>query len=59
MTIEEQRAKKPRQYHFWNCYKCGRFVKILWENVGNNSEVGYFYDIAYECSKCGKGSDGI
>ncbi len=53
---------KPRKirtkYHFWNCYKCGRFVKILWEHSEPNAEVGYTFAIQYECSKCGEGWDG-
>ncbi len=51
--------KKQHSHHFWNCYQCGRFVKILWEHSEHNSEVGYSYSIQYECSKCGPGSDGV
>ncbi len=50
--------KTPKRRHFWNCCRCGRFVKILWEHSEHNAEVGYTYAIHYECSKCGEGYDG-
>jgi len=43
---------------YYNCPKCGRFVKILEGSHSGYGPDGYYWDIYYDCKKCGKGHDG-
>jgi transcription elongation factor Elf1 len=40
---------------YFNCPKCGRFVKILEGSRSGYNMDGYFWEIYYHCVKCGDG----
>jgi phage terminase large subunit GpA-like protein len=48
-------AVKERKY--FQCPKCGRFVKVKPESRSGYGPDGYYFDIYYVCKKCGDGID--
>jgi len=46
---------KERKY--FQCPKCGRFVKVKPESRSGYGPDGYYFDIYYVCKKCGDGID--